>query len=308
MMQSSPAYSAKDFIDEDNKYKKFALSRKRDHPLFKKYHDALVLLGSSSIGFASIYLVLGAVYLLIGGHPGHTTVEKVTNFISISVETLGLLLLRHKIQVNNSVKGISGMTMIMYAFVYAIRVWLAMPAHWSGSVTELSIDSSFGLISLLLALDILKSIFVTHRSSYQDNLDVLKVKYLLPGCFLLAMILRPHFHMWTTTYGFVWSSCLYMDVLALMPQVIMMSRDGGKVAAPIAHFVAATFLSRIEDLSDTILYHGSALQSEEFFSWRLIVFLQLMHLLLVADFMYYYVKARTSGVRMVEDLDMSMEV
>jgi len=308
MMQSSTMYSQKEFVDEDNKYKKFALSKKRDHPLFKNFGDALILLGSSSLGFASIYLVMGAIYLLFGGHPGHTAVEKVTNFISISVETLGLLLLRHKIHKNNNVKGISGMTMIMYASVYTIRIWLAMPAHWSGSVTELNIDSSFGLISLLLALDILKSIFVTHRSSYQDDLDVLKVKYLLPCCFVLAVLLRPHFHMWTTTYGFVWSSCLYMDVLALIPQVVMMSRDGGKIAAPIAHFVAATFLSRIEDLSDTVLYHGNALQPGEIFSWRLIVLLQLVHLLLVADFMYYYIKARTSGSGMVEDLDMSMEV
>merc|ERR1719359_170250 len=104
-MQSSNIYSQNDFVDEDNKYKKFALSKKRDHPLFKKYHDAFVLLGSSSLGFASIYLVLGAIYLLFGDHPGHTTVEKVTNFISISVETLGLLLLRHKINMNNNVKG-----------------------------------------------------------------------------------------------------------------------------------------------------------------------------------------------------------
>lgn len=296
------------FVDDDNKYKKFHVSRKGDHPVFKKYHDALMLFGNSSLGFVSVYLVLGAVYLLFGGHPGHTAVEKVTNFFSISVEVLGLLMLRHKIQVNNSVKGISGMTMIMYAVVYTIRIWLAMPEHWSGDVTELSIDSSFGFFSLLLALDILWSVFATHRNSYQHDLDILNVKFLLPGCLVFAILMRPHFHTWTTTYGYVWSSCLYMDVLALMPQVVMMSRGGGKVAAPIAHFVAATFLSRIEDLWDTILYHGSQLESEERFSYGLVVAVQFVHLLLVADFMYYYVKARTSGSGLVDDLDMTMEV
>lgn len=301
-------YSEKAFVDEDNKYKKFAQSGPTGHPLFKKYHDAFSLMGNSPCGFASVYLVLGAVYLLFGGHPGHTTVEKVTNFFSISVETLGLFMLRHRIQVNKNVKGISGMTVTMYALVYTIRIWLGIPENWSGDVTELSIDSSFGFISLLLALDILKSIFLNYRSSYQDDLDILKVKYLLPGCLVLAILLRAHFDSWTLTYAFTWSSCLYMDGLALMPQVVMMSHDGGKVAAPIAHFVAASFLSRIEDFSDTILYHGSMLTPSEVFSWRLVVVVQMVHLLLVADFMYYYIKARTSKSGLAEVLDMTMEV
>jgi len=287
-------------VDDDNKYKKFALTKKRDH--FKKYYDLLSLFGSSSLGFLSVYIMMGAAYLLMGGHPGHSSVEKAMNFLSISIEVLGLLVLHHKIQVRSSVKGISGMTMIMYAVVYTIRIWLAMPDNWNGDVMHLNIDASFGFISLLLALDILRSVFVTHRSSYQNDLDVLNVKYLIPGCCFLALLVRPQFHTWTTTYSLVWSSCMYMDVLALMPQVMMMSRGGGKVAAPIAHFVAATFLSRVEDLSDTIFYHGGG--PDEWFSWALVVVVQGMHLVLVADFMYYYVKEWRSGKDLVEDLDL----
>merc|ERR1719265_1595313 len=95
--------------------------------------------------------------------------------------------------------------------------------------------------------------------------------------------------------GYMWSSCLYMDILALLPQVIMMARGGGKVEAPIAHFVAATFVSRIEDLSDSLLFFGKSLRPDEYFSYYTIIFFQVLHLLLVADFMYYYVKARASG-------------
>merc|ERR1719191_2214218 len=246
---------------------------------------------------------MGAAYLFMGGHPGHTSVEKVMNFLSISIEVLGLLVLRHKIHVRSSVKGISGMTMIMYAVVYTIRIWLAMPDNWSGDIMDLNIDASFGFISLLLALDILRSVFVTHRSTYQYDLDVLHVKYLIPGCCVLALLRRPEFHTWTNTYSFVWSSCLYMDVLALMPQVVMMSCGGGRVEAPIAHFVAATFLSRIEDLVETLLYYWYqhdqwqiyGLDSQERFSYQLVVFVQGVHLLLVVDFMYYYFKARSAG-------------
>merc|ERR1719321_1220438 len=151
----------------------------------------------------------------------------------------------------------------------------------------------FTIIPLLLVCDILRSVFVKHRSSYEAELDVLQAKYLVPSCVVMALILRPHFHFWSTSYGIVWSSCLYMDVLALMPQVVMMSRSGGKIEAPIAHFVAATFLSRMEDLWDSLMYHQDS-QSDAFSYW-MVIFVQVIHLLLVADFMYYYMKARAAG-------------
>merc|ERR1719375_446728 len=188
-----------------------------------------------------------------------------------------------------------------------IRIYLGFPLGpedepWYETAERLSIEGAFSIISLLLALDILKSIFVNYRSSYQQDSDVLQVKYLIPGCCLLAILVHPEFREWTELYMFMWSTCMYMDGLALMPQVVMMSLNG-KVAAPIAHFVAATFLSRVEDFSNTILYYskgfrhdeGGMPDSQEVGSWRLIVLVQVVQLLLVADFMYYYLKARTSG-------------
>merc|ERR1719498_1272365 len=99
----------------------------------------------------------------------------------------------------------------------------------------------------------------------------------------MAFIMRPHFHFWSTSYSLVWSSCLYMDVMALMPQVVMMSRSGGKIEAPIAHFVAATFFSRMEDLWDSLMYHDNAhLSSGDTFSYWMVICVQAVHLLLVA--------------------------
>merc|ERR1719272_2154129 len=135
--------------------------------------------------------------------------------------------------------------MIMYAVVYTVRIYLAMPSHWS-SWSQLNMDATYTIISLLLVLDILRSVFVTHRKSYQADLDVLQAKYVIPGCIVAALLVRPHFHFWSTPYSLTFGSCLYMDVLALMPQVVMMQRSEGKIEAPIAHFVAATFLSRLE--------------------------------------------------------------
>lgn len=264
------------------------------------------LFGNSSFSFAVVYTLLGLIYISMGGHPlASTGSEKLLNLMSISMEVFGLLIVRHKIQQRKSVEGISGMTMLMYAACYTVRIWLNLPDSWSFNVMELELEASFGIFSLVLVLDCLRSVFVTYRNSYQEELDVLHVKYLIPGCFILALVLHAHFHSWGTLFGYMWTSCLYMDVLALMPQVVMMARSEGKVAAPIAHFVAATFLSRIEDLSDSLFFKGN-MQSDDYFSYSLIVFFQALHLLIVADFMYYYVKALTSGAGLKKNMEMDV--
>merc|ERR1719222_1532554 len=96
-----------------------------------------------------------------------------------------------------------------------------------------------------------------------------------------------------------------MDVFALLPQVVMMARGGGKVEAPIAHFVAATTLSRLADLWFWYFAWDVGPQGYMFgvnFSGILIVFLQIVGIALIADFMYYYMRARIAGGRFTDDL------
>jgi hypothetical protein len=294
--QSNPTFSS-----DDDKYTKFDRSHKKTSGSFTKYQEVFevlrpVLIKNSNFLFGCMYVLFAVAYVHLGGHPGRPLSENVLNLVSISIEIFGLLVLRHKIQSRKSVSGISGMTMLMYAACYTVRIWIYLPEFGHiNNLMEVELESSVpGILSFLLVLDCLRSIFVTHRSSYQADLDVLHVKYLLPGCFFLAFLLRAQFLNWTTFYSYMWSSCLYMDVLALMPQVVMMARGGGKVEAPIAHFVAATFLSRIEDLSISLVFQMPAAHDDELFSLCLIIFFQALHLLLVADFIYYYVKASTS--------------
>jgi len=288
------------FFEDDDKYAKLACSQKQMPVPLQKYHEATLtifnllpsaLVTNSSFLFGCVYFFIGFIYVHFGGHPGEAP-WRFFNVASISVEVFGLLVLRHKINSRKSVNGISAMTMLMYAACYAVRIWLNFPGVEHLNFMVMKVEASFGVVSLLLVLDCLRLIFVTHHGSYQADLDVLHVKYLLPVCFLLACFLHVQFHDWSPFYAYIWSSCLYMDVLALMPQVVMMARGGGKVEAPIAHFVAATFLSRIEDLSDTFMFES--FHDGENFSFWLVTFFQGLHLLLVADFMYHYVKARIS--------------
>merc|ERR1719359_2804778 len=121
----------------------------------------------------------------------------------------------------------------------------------SGINDGIPCEVTVGIFSWLLVLDILKDVFVTHKSTYQANLDTLKAWYLIPVCVALTLVLRPNFTFWPSHYDYIWTFNMYMDTLALMPQVVMMSHGGGKIAAPIANFVAATCIAHIGDIVNT---------------------------------------------------------
>merc|ERR1719240_605487 len=222
-------------------------------------------------------------------------------FGALQLEILGLVMVREKIKNLKSVSGISGMTFIMYTLVYFSRIGLALPRSQEGipgipgvtvPIKDVDLDATLGICSFVLVLDILKSVFWTHRKTYEADFDILKAWYLVPVCWTLSLLIRPHFSNWSFTYGYCWSSTLYMDVLALMPQVVMMAQSGGKVATPIANFVAATAISRCGDVYYSLFGPASDLSVTDPVSFWMAVSIQIVHLLLVADFMYYFCKAR----------------
>lgn len=274
-----------------------------------KSHSALELLKGVCIffiqyflffSFACFVLLLGAAYISLG-RP--VNVDEVGKFASSTLELLGLLLLHHTIRMRGSVAGISGTTVLMYGFVYGQRMALSWPGprdEWK----DLDFDVSFGFVSLLLTLDIVKCVWYTHYPTYQTEFEVLKPQYTIPGCFLAALLVRPDFSQWSMLFGYSWAVCLYMDALALLPQVMMMAQGGGKVEAPIAHFVAGTFLSRVDDLWDSLSASGNVFRDDNPISYWAVIFMQSFHLLLVADFIYYWIKARGHKCSLMQEVDL----
>jgi hypothetical protein len=253
-------------------------------------------------GFACFVFLSGAAYISLG-RPVNG--DEFAKFVGNNLEILGLLFLHHKIRVKKSVAGISGTTVMMYAFVYAQRIMLSLPSsqdEWK----DLDFDITFGSVSLLLVLGIVKSVWFRHRDTYESELDLLKAQYIIPGCYLAALLVRPDFTHWDAAFSYWWSSCMYMDMLALLPQVVMMAQRSGKVQSPIAHFVAGTFLCRIDDLWDS--FGRTNFQKDSPTSYWSIIGMQTFHLLLVADFMYYWtkahVKARGRKCALMQEVDL----
>jgi len=303
-------------IDADDKYGKAA----KKLGVSNKYSDAISELRLGSISdkhlaklcqnpfsvYACFLTACFAVYYCLGGSLLHCEGTALLGYVSAIAENVGLLTLRLKIKNKKSVSGISGMTIAMYAITYILRFVLVVPDLRWEALDEWTVKA-MSLASLLMVFDVLRSVFVTYQSTYQKDLDVMEIKYLIPGCLVFAAILHPDLTLWGGVfYSFSWTSCLYLDVMALMPQVVMMAKGGGKVEALISHFVAATVVSRCCDLwfwfyaCEWVFAH----HTEFNYSGWLIIFVHVVHLLLCADFMYYHVKARLAGSSLSDDLSL----
>lgn len=255
------------------------------------------------------FLMAGSVlyYCLAGSLRSLNSTESF-GMIGGVAESLGLLVLRQKIASRGNVKGISGKTMIMFALCYTSRLWELFPGFSMAAINGWVIEILCS-VSFVLVLDIVRSIYVNFRSSYQEDLDVLKVRYLVPACAALALVIHP---LLPQGYAFSlsWTIGFYVDVAALAPQVVMMAKGGGQVEAPIAHFVAATSVSRAVDLwfwtTDFDLGPQGWWNGFNYSGW-IIVIVHVLNLVLVADFMWYYMKARLSGSGLSEDLSLPMD-
>lgn len=277
--------------------------------------DASVLLRSPFKLYACFLMACSFLYYSLGGRVSAASTQDLIAMASVVAETIGLLLLQQKIGHQGSVNGISGMTVGMYSLVYTLRQIMLLPP-----LTLLAIDGwaieLLQLPSILIVFYSLRSVFMTHRSSYQEEDDWLKMQYLVPVCVVLALIISPQFEP-GPLFSFFQATYMYLDMVALMPQVVMMSnmaRAGKKVEAPIAHFVAATALREVSDLWVWLLdfdlgdqgwcnflgYHIN-------YSGWICVLSQVLAVLLVADFMYYYFKARLSGASLSEGLALPVE-
>lgn len=301
-------------FDADDKYVKAMM---KNSGAFSKYIEAAICFGKglalvcrNSFLAYGIFVMAGyAMYHHWGGNLAKAAIQSQLEYASAVAEALGLLVLRSKIIRQGSVTGVSGMTMIMYALVYVLREAVLMPHGNRFNYVDAWAMTGLQLAPVFIVMDILRSVFKTYRSSYQEDLDIVRIKYLVPGCLALAAVLHPELgQVEGNLLNISWTACLYLDVMALMPQVAMMAQSGGKVEAPISHFVAATALSRMVDLwywcvSFTALGRPGELN----FSGGLIIAVHVVHLLLVTDFIYYYLKARVSGSALSEDLSVGID-
>jgi len=251
-------------------------------------------------GESSNMLMAWLCFLGIGAWVYHEIAEKkFTAILTLSAfaQALAFLLLQMQVSASRSVAGISGRALILHLVKLCCRLgttlWLEgyLPADKSGDWIYQVCD----ILSVLLVLQILFSIFVKHKDSYQSQHDTLDLKNMIMGAVALAIVLHPDLIDWAP-FDILWTVHLYVDAIAMVPQLWMISKAGGKVQGFTAHYIAATMLSNIlcslfwffavPELRERNLVNvcGLAINGAH-----------MVQLLLLVDFAYFYGKACLQG-------------
>lgn len=83
-------------------------------------------------------------------------------------------------------------------------------------------DTILKIVNTLLAGWTLGLMLLAYKETYQAGLDTAKLKFLLPIIFVTALIFNREF----TFLGVFWSFSIYLEVVAILPQMLMIYRMG----------------------------------------------------------------------------------
>lgn len=216
------------------------------------------------------------------------------------IQALGFWMLLSKMRMQKSAAGVSSKTLQMYVLVLIFRLVSTtvkngyLPVDRTGDWVYQTLD---GLCLMLIFM----CLFQMHRgalkSTYQSGVDSMPIFRAVPVCFLLALTVRGNMNR-APFYDISWYFALYLDNIAMLPQLWMLVADG-EVEALTSHYIAAVGLKSI--CSFSFWWHGyrSVAPKDGGFNigGYLIMASYGLQILLSADFLYHYITWGTKGGR-----------
>jgi hypothetical protein len=170
--------------------------------------------------------------------------------LSAAVQCLGFCLLRMKVRKQRNVSGISSSALQLYVVTYLARLNSTLryngylPVDRSGDWVYQTID----VAALLVVLSILFDIHNTHADTFESDHDSCDVFSISIACAIVAVFVHPQLND-ATGPDVTWALALYVESIAMLPQLMMMTKKGGEVEALSSHYIACIFFARVMTLS-----------------------------------------------------------
>jgi hypothetical protein len=269
-------------------------SRSSDKPLKKgsqKCRGGLILI------YVAFLTAAGYVFHVIAHHRFSSVLTLSAVFQCLAFSLLGVQIIG-----SDSVAGISAKTLLLDAFALANRLAATvfeedyLPNDHSGDW----IYQAFDGLSLAMLLWVLYRMFIAQRTTYEADEDAFPAMPLALGSLVLAVV----FHGKTkiATLDILWMCGVFASAISVLPQLWMMAHRHGKSPALMNHYVAAMAVARV--LSGAYMWHAyPEIGSDPVFTERrhgnaagyAILVAHAVHLLLLGDFAYYYVRNITKA-------------
>jgi len=215
-------------------------------------------------------------------------------------QTLAFFLLMHKMKSRKSAAGISSKSLQMYVLVLLFRLNSTLvkngylPVDSTGDWAYQACD----ITSLMLVFQALFYVHKRYKDTYQEQHDSLPIWNAVLPLMLLATVLHGDLnHNWY--FDTVWTTSMYLDTIAMLPQLWMLVQKGGAVEALTSHYVALIFFSRF--LTFSFWYTGFPELAPEDGGFNKMGWLLCgchgLQMAFSGDFMYHYFRWSSCGVK-----------
>jgi len=230
--------------------------------------------------------------------------------LSAIFQFMAMCLLGMHVLSTGSIHGISAKCLQLEAVALVCRLasttWLE--GYLANDSSGEHLYQACDFLSLGITLGLIYQVMTVQRATYEAENDFLSTPVFVVVCFILACFLHADLDE-RPLFDAIWLCHLFLASTAVLPQLWLMARKKTAVPALLSHFVAAMALSRV--LSGSYYYAAhEEVTCEPWFGGNpdlegadcyhagiAILGSHALHLLLLADFAYFYVKnLATSGL------------
>ncbi|KAF9029334.1 HDEL sequence binding protein [Hymenopellis radicata] len=139
-----------------------------------------------------------------------------------------IFILLHKIKTSRSCRGISFKTQALYVGIFVTR-YLDLFTRWVSLYNFLM--KLFFIGSSCFILYLMRYRF---RPTHDPSIDTFRIEYILGPCFLLSLVFNYKF----TLLEVLWSFSIFVESVAILPQLFMLQRTG-EAETITTHYLAA---------------------------------------------------------------------
>ncbi|KAL3982510.1 ER lumen protein-retaining receptor 2 [Acanthocheilonema viteae] len=204
-------------------------------------------------------------------------------FAGDSFHLIAIVILVVKIWKTRSCAGLSGKSQLLFALVFTSR-YLDLFNFISSYNTIMKIFflvSSYGTVYLM---------FFKFRATYDRNHDTFRIEFLIIPAIALAFLINHQFSFMEIS----WSFSIYLEAVAIMPQLFMLSRTGSAETITAHYLFALGTYRALYILNWVYRYY-----TEEFFD-PIATVAGVVQTVLYADFFYLYVTRVIRGHKNLE--------
>lgn len=261
--------------------------------------------GKHSKALSCNLLVAYGVFIFSAGSVWHLVADgRFSSIFTMSamVQCLAVVFLALQLLSTGSASGISARALLLDALSICCRLsstlWLEgyLPGDASGDYIFQVID----MCSLVVLVWLLRQILVVKRHTYQGDEDSMPILPLVKGALMLAALLHGDMNDYPT-FDTLWMAGLLISTVAVLPQLLLITKTGGCAEALTGHYIAVMAVSRVF----SGMFMWSARNDLKCIPWIggfnhafwTILAAHMLQILLVGDFAYFYVRAvLTSGL------------